>query len=299
VTVYNYPLFITFTTMLLIADSGSTKTAWRLVDESGKIFQLQTQGFNPYLQTSEDISKIIDAELLSQFPEELNFSEIIIHFYGAGCSSEIKNEIVRKGISAVMPSATIHVQHDLLAAARAACGYKPGIAAILGTGSNSCWYNGTEIVENVDSLGFILGDEGSGAHIGKTFIQAFLNKELPAEVHDNFVKRFALKKEDILDAVYKEPFPNRYLAAYSKYVFQNIREPFLTLMVADCFRQFFDKHICKYSVHKELKLNVVGSVGFYFSNILRKVAEEKGVEIEKIIEAPIAALTLYHTNDDL
>jgi glucosamine kinase len=284
--------------MLLIADSGSTKTAWRLVDESGRITQLQTQGFNPFFQGSDDIAEILIKELFSQLPEDLNFNNLEIHFYGAGCSSAAKNEVVKKGLAAAFPSANIQVNHDLLAAARAACGHKPGIAAILGTGSNSCWYDGKEIIQNIPALGFILGDEGSGAHIGKTFIQAFLNNELPPAINENFIKKFSLSKDDILDAIYKKPFPNRYLASFSKFVYQNLKDPFITDLVANCFRQFFDKHICKYEAYRELKLSVVGSVGFYFSNILRKVADEKGVEIETIIESPIAALTLYHTDND-
>lgn len=283
--------------MLLIADSGSTKTDWRLIDDERKIHQLQTQGFNPFFQDSADISKILEEEFFKQMPPNVNLKGVNIFFYGAGCSSESKCRIVENGLTKVFPGSKIEVHHDLLAAARATCGKKPGIAAIMGTGSNSCWYDGNEIVQNIPALGFILGDEGSGAHLGKTFIQDYLNKEVPESISNRFYERFKLSREDILDAVYKKPFPNRFLAGFSKFIYQNLKEQYMFDLASSCFNQFFDKHVCKYEVHKELKLNIVGSVGFYFSNIIRKIAQVKGVEIDKIIESPAAGLTLYHMEE--
>ena len=182
---------------------------------------------------------------------------------------------------------------DLLGAARSLCGYNPGIAVIMGTGSNTCYYDGENIVENSPSLGYILGDEGSGAHLGKLFIQAYLNKELPDVIAEQFYERFKLEKEEILDRVYKQPMPNRFLASFSKYIYQNLKEQFFVDLVANSFNQFLDKHILKYK-KTSLTVNCVGSVAFYFSNILRTVALDKGVHIERIIENPIAGLTLYH-----
>ena len=283
--------------MLLIADSGSTKTDWRLIDKEKSIHQLQTQGFNPFFQDSADISNILKQEFFEQLPPGFKFEDTRIFFYGAGCSSLQKCEIVENGLKEVFQGARIEVHHDLLAAARATCGKSPGIAAILGTGSNSCWYDGNDIVQNIPALGFILGDEGSGAHIGKTFIQDYLNKEVPESIRQRFYERFKLSKEDILDAVYKKPFPNRFLAGFSKFVYQNLKEQYILNLVKTCFNQFFDKHICKYEVHEQLKLNIVGSIGFYFSNIVRKIAQERGIETDKIIETPIAGLTLYHLDE--
>ncbi len=279
---------------MLIADSGSTKTHWRFVDKDNQILQFETTGFNPYHQNTETISNEIKTVLLPQMPKVVLPEKINIHFYGAGCSTESKVAIVKAALNECFPNAIVEVDHDLLAAARAVCGSDPGIAAILGTGSNSCYYDGKNIVENVTSLGYILGDEGSGAHIGKTFITAYLNKELPKSVTDIFNHKTILTAEEILDGVYKKPFPSRYLASFSKFIFRNISDPYLNKLVYDCIEQFFDKHICKYQKHKEVKLSFVGSVAFYYNSIIKNVAAKKGVQIGNIIESPIAALTLYH-----
>ncbi len=283
--------------MILIADSGSTKTDWRWIDDSKKIHQFATQGLNPYFQTSSEIADILRSELVPQLPlSTLNF-ELSTFFYGAGCEADSKKAIIREALLLVFPLSVIEVNSDMLGAARAMCGSDPGIAAILGTGSNTCYYDGNKSVENVASLGFILGDEGSGAHIGKTFIQAYLNKEMPEELSKRFYERFQLSLSDILDAVYKKPMPNRFLASFSKFIYQNLKEQFVIDLVANCFEQFFDKHICKYAKHKEVKLSCAGSVAFYYSNILRAVAAKNGVNIDKIIETPIAGLTLYHLGE--
>lgn len=285
--------------MILIADSGSTKTDWRLIDEQKNIHQFQTQGLNPYFQTSEQIAEIIHQELQSQFPQTINYSEsnFSIFFYGAGCKAYDKKTLMKNVLLNFFPSADVYVESDMLGAARALCGRSPGIAAILGTGSNTCYYDGNEIAENRTSTGFILGDEGSGAHIGKTFIQAFLNDELPVELSNRFQERFKLSKNDVIDAVYRKPLPNRFLASFSKFVYQNQKEEFVMQMLIACFEQFFDKHICKYSQHKQIPLNCVGSVAFYYSNVLKGVADKKGIRLGTIVESPISALTLYHLGE--
>lgn len=280
--------------MILIADSGSTKTDWRFIDSEKKIHQFSTIGFNPYFHTTESIVTEIKEHLL---PQLLIDAHLNIFFYGSGCSNEQKCGIVTDALKTCFPNSTIEIYHDLLGAARAACGKKEGIAAILGTGSNSCYYDGTNIVENVDSLGYILGDEGSGAYIGKKLIQSYLNKELPTELSNRFYERYKITKDDVLEAVYKKPSPNKYLASFSKFAYQNLKEQYMIDLVAKCFEDFFDKHICKYSKHKEVKMSCVGSVGFYYSNILRAVALNKGVVIDNILEAPIAGLTLYHLGE--
>lgn len=280
--------------MILIADSGSTKTDWRLIDGSKKC-QISTQGLNPYFLSIEDIVTILSKELLTDAAIDSTLPLDII-FYGAGCGTEPKKEIVKAALALLFPKSTIEINSDLLGAARALCGTDPGIAAILGTGANTCYYDGQKIAENRASLGYLLGDEGSGAHIGKTFIQAYLNQEMPQYLSDRFYERFKLSTADILDAVYKKPMPNRFLASFSKFIYQNLKEQYTIDLVVSCFEQFFDKHICKYPQHKELQLSCVGSVGFYYSNILRAVATKKGVAIDKIVETPIAGLTLYHTS---
>lgn len=283
--------------MILIADSGSTKTDWRLIDEKKQIHQFATQGINPYFNSSEQIISLLKSELISQLKSTIWNLESEIFFYGAGCRVEDKKKIVEKALSEVFPKSKIEIYTDMLGAAHSLCGKNPGIAAILGTGANTCYYDGKRIVENRTSTGYILGDEGSGAHIGKTFIQAFLNDEMPKDIAERFVARFKLSKDDIIDAVYRQPMPNRFLASFSKFIYQNLKEQFIIDLVAGCFHQFFDKHICKYEKHKEVKLSCTGSVAFYYSNILRAVALEKGVSIDTITETPIAGLTLYHLGE--
>jgi N-acetylglucosamine kinase-like BadF-type ATPase len=283
--------------MILIADSGSTKTDWRLIDANQQIYQYTTQGINPYLQSQNDIAVIFETELLPSLRSGMQSHISEIHFYGAGCGTIQKKKIVATALSQFFPSSLIEVHTDLLGAARALCGSKPGIVAILGTGSNTCYYDGLYIVENHASLGYLLGDEGSGAHIGKTLIQSYLNKELPEALAERFYQRFQLDKEQILDKLYNKPMPNRFLASFSKFIFQNLKEQYLIDLVADCFTQLFDKHILKYE-HTSLKLNCVGSIAFYFSNILRAVASNKGVSMGTILETPIAGLTLYHLPEE-
>lgn len=279
--------------MILIADSGSTKTDWRLIDENKQIQQFSTQGINPYFNTTKQILTVLKSELSSNIQHPISN----IFFYGAGCRVEDKKKIVELALSEVFPKSKIEIHTDLLGAARSLCGKNAGIAAILGTGANTCYYDGSKIVENRTSAGFILGDEGSGAHIGKTFVQAFLNDEMPKDIADRFVARFKLSKDDIIDAVYRQPMPNRFLASFSKFIYQNLKEQYILDLVAGCFNQFFDKHICKYEKHKEVKLSCTGSVAFYYSNALRAVALEKGVSIDTITETPIAGLTLYHLGE--
>jgi len=279
--------------MILIADSGSTKTDWRLIDDEQKIRQFSTQGINPYFQTGEEIASIIGTELLPGLAST-GRNELQLFFYGAGCRAADKKQLVKEALSAQFRDAAVTVETDMLGAARSVCGHQPGIAAILGTGMNTCVYDGKQITENRTSLGYILGDEGSGAHLGKTFITAFLNDELPAAISERFKDRFKLSKDVIIDSVYKKPLPNRFLAGFSRFIYQNLKEQYMIDLVSGCFSEFFDKHICKYPQHRELKLSCAGSVAFYYSNILRAVAENKGVNIDTVVETPIAGLTLYH-----
>lgn len=283
--------------MILIADSGSTKTDWRLIDDKKKIHQANTQGINPYFVSTEDISKILQCELLPILPEFIENEKIEIHFYGAGCSSIEKCNDVKSGIENVFKHAQITVEHDLLAAARALCGHQEGLAAILGTGSNSCYYNGKKILQNQPSLGFILGDEGSGAYLGKQLICDFLNNEMPEEISNRIKERFKLTKDDVLENVYKKPFPSRYLASFSKFIYQNLKYEYCHNLVVHAFRLFFERHICKYPRKGELPLGIVGSVGFYYSNIISRIADEKGIPMGKIMESPISGLTLYHMGE--
>ena len=219
-----------------------------------------------------------------------------LFFYGAGCASEENRDMLANIFSEAFPSSFVTIHHDMLGAARALCGHEAGIACILGTGANSCFYDGHHIADGVPSTGFILGDEGSGAWLGKQLLAGFIRNELDKEIHERLKKRFDLNRESILEQVYKMPSPARYMAGFSKFIFQNIKNPTLYRLVYNGFEQFFEKNVEHYSQYKELPIHFTGSVAFYYSNILRQVANDRGLTVRNIVESPIAGLTLYHQN---
>lgn len=276
--------------MIIIADSGSTKTDWRVLNRNGSISQAKTIGFNPYYISTDKITEELNSSLLPQ----INGIPSKIYYYGAGCSSEQNKNDVKQALHNVWNNVEIEVGHDLLAAARALCLDEEGIACILGTGSNSCYYNGDNIVENIPSLGYVLGDEGSGAYMGKKLLQGYFRGTMPQPIVDRIVKRFGISLEEVLQKTYKEPMPNRFMASFAKFIFQNIKDPYLYRLVHQCFTDFFEQNIMLYENYENQKIHFTGSIAFYFSNILRQVAAEKQVTVKNIIESPIAGLTLYH-----
>ena len=276
--------------MILIADSGSTKTDWRLVQEKGKTLSYETIGFNPYFIDSASVLNELTGSKLAEIREQVTQ----VFFYGAGCSSEDKCRIIFNPLNTFFNHARVEVEHDMLAATRATCGREKGMVAIMGTGSNSCLYNGNIIVENIPALGFILGDNGSGADIGKTFIKAYLGNELPDEVKEDFNKQYNLNLNDILDAVYKQALPNRFLAGFSLFVYQHLNVPEIKQMIESRFILFFEKNICKYTDYQCQKLHLVGSIAFVYKDILVKIAAKYKVEIGTVIKQPIEKLVEYH-----
>lgn len=278
--------------LTLIADSGSTKTDWVLIDKKNILSNLKTIGFNPYFQTKDQISLEIK-EHLKPFLSDHISKVSRIYYYGAGCSNEVNCKIVLDGINNALDLKNIEIHHDLLAAARALCGQKPGIACILGTGSNSCLYDGNDVIENVPSVGYLFGDHGSGAHIGMTFIQNYFDGELPKKIREEFEKS-GYHREEILDNVYKKPMPSRYLASINKFVSENIKDVYVRKLVKNCFVEFFHKQIGKYSNSREYTVNSVGSIGFYYKDILAEVANEEGYKLGKVIKSPIDGLVEYH-----
>jgi len=281
--------------MIIIADSGATKTDWRVIDNGKIINELQTIGFNPYFVTSADIKDTLEKELFPFFDNEAANK---VFFYGAGCSFEQKGNIVSDALEDFFQNARIYIEHDLLGAARALCGREKGIACILGTGSNSCLYNGTDIIENVPSLGYFFGDEGSGAQIGKILLTAVLKNELPSEIKSAFDSQFGLTFEKILDIIYKKPMPNRFLASFAEFVGQNIHHPFLQEIVRNCFHDFFRCQLTKYTGYKEAPVHFVGSVAFHFSSLLTEVAAGYGISIGNVKRSPIGGLVKYHKADE-
>jgi glucosamine kinase len=278
--------------MLLIADSGSTKAAWRLVDDTKKIHHFLTEGLNPYFKSHGEIIEEIKTNLIPQFPAGINVTRI--YFYGAGCSVPEKCDLVQDALLECFPNALITVEHDILAAARAACGNAEGIVCILGTGSNSCLYDGKKIVYKIGGLGYILGDEGSGAHLGKNLLEAYLNKELPEDIDKVFQNTFRLTREEIDKRVYEKPLVSRFLASFSRFIGDHKQHPFFVKMIEYCLDLFLEKHVCRYPNYNSKPVHFVGSVAYYYSDALKRVALARGIIVGKILPYPVEELTLYH-----
>jgi len=276
--------------MILIAESGSTKTDWRLVLPTGEVKSYQTIGFNPYYIGKEGIIKALSGSALLEFKAEVTQ----LYFYGAGCASEENCQLISISFSSFFIAAKIEVSNDMMAAARATCGNEKGMIAILGTGSNSCLYDGKEIAENVTSLGYILGDYGSGADIGKQLITAYLENELPQELHEAFENEYNLTPQNIINSIYKEPLPNRFLASFNLFVSAHIEHPFVNNLVKNRIKLFIDKNLFKYSDCQIFKLNIVGSISAVYETIIREESNKKKITIGKIIKAPIDELVAYH-----
>ena len=278
--------------MILIADSGSTKTDWCVVENGVLVQQIFTKGTNPFFQSEEEISNEIATALLP----ELKTDEFdAVYFNGAGCGFPDKIEIVHRAISKQLKvKGNVEVATDMLAAARGLCGREAGIACFMGTGSNSCYYDGENIVANVSPLGFILGDEGSGACLGKLMVGDLLKNQMTPELKEKFLKQFDLTPADIIDRVYRKPFPNRFLASLSPFLAQNINEPCVHELVLNSFKAFFKRNIMQYENYQNLKVNLIGSVAFYYKEVLAEAAEAMGIQLGTIIQSPMEGLIKYH-----
>ena len=276
--------------MILIADSGSSKTDWRVIRDDGKVEQFRTVGFNPYYQKEADmLNDLRTEEMLA-----LKGSIKEVYFYGAGCTAEKNKASVRRVINAIVGEAKVEVDHDLAAAAKATCGHKPGIACILGTGSNSGDYDGHTITISRPSPGYLLGDEGGGSYIGRHFLQDFIYDDMPAEIRELAIKELGLATLDIQENVYQKPFPNRYMASFCTFIGEHKDHPYCFNLFYQGFMDFFKRHVMRYENYKEKPVNFVGSIAYYNSDVLRKVGSDLQVTIQIILEAPIAGLTLYH-----
>ena len=277
--------------MILIADSGSTKTNWCLVEQGQIVSEIITEGINPFYQTDMEIIALLDDQLI---PKLENTDIDRIFFYGAGCSFPEKKILVSRGLVRFFGNSMIEIQSDLLGAARSLFQHEKGIACILGTGSNSCYYDGKDSTQNVSPLGFILGDEGSGAVLGKLFLADCLKNQLPTELKEEFLSRYELTPEIILDAVYKKPFPNRYLAQFTHFLAEKIEEPSIFNLVYDSFDAFFVRNVMQYPL-EDIRVGCIGSVAYYFRDTLEIVASERRIEISEIIQNPMAGLVKFHT----
>ena len=277
--------------MILIADSGSTKTDWAVVDNGRQVVAMSTQGINPFHQDAENIATVIEEELL---PKMGNIEPEGIFFYGSGCRED-KVEMMCGILGKAFPQcARIEAQGDLLAAARAVCGEREGIACIMGTGANSCLYDGNRVVENTPPLGYILGDEGSGAVLGKLFVNALFKGQLPSKLKDEWLEEYGLSLNIIINKVYREPLANRFLASTSQFIHQHLSVEPLELMVVDNFREHFRRNVNQYG-RKDLTVGAIGSVAYYYREQLQKAATVEGYTLGKVMRSPMDGLVRYHS----
>lgn len=278
--------------MILIADCGSTKTDWCVIDGTKLVKQVFTPGMNAIMLTEEEIRQRISQELM---PEIDGLKIDAVYFYGAGCLGDEICGNVRRAIAANIPAQTIEADTDLLAAARALCGRTPGIACIMGTGSNSCYYDGKSIVDNVSPLGYILGDEGSGAVLGKILVGDVLKKQLPADLCEKFLAQYDLDRMKIIRRVYKEPAANRFLASVTPFLIENIERPEIRALVLNAFGSFFKRNIANYEGYQSMKVNFVGSIAFYYRELIAEAAAEAGCTLGTILKSPMEGLIAFHT----
>ena len=283
---------------ILTADSGSTSTNWALIAPSGKVKRFNTKGINPYYLTANEISGIVENELLSELPPEERDSIGEIFFYGSGCSTPSKVQLMCDTLSMISQNASVFASHDVLASARAACGEAKGIACILGTGSNSCVYDGKNIIRNAISLGYLLGDEGSGIHLGKLFLTRYLKNRVSPELKAAVDEHFHLTFEGILNGLYEDGKPNRFIAQFSYFVLDHTFE-FLDLeeIVRHSFNGFVREYLHPFPEAKEWPICFVGSVASLMQDILRDVLGKEGYSVDKIIRYPIDGLIEYHKNN--
>lgn len=276
--------------MILLADSGSTKTSWCLKSKDNVDFHFTTEGYNPYYLDSAHIAKSIKNSL----PKEVEPALITeVNFYGAGCSED-KASIVKDAIKSAFPNALSYVDIDLLAAARSVLGNTPGFVGILGTGTNSCLYNGHKITHIVNSLGFMMGDEGSGGYLGKELLIAYSRAYLPQSLAQDFFEMYRLTADDILNEVYASKMPNTFCASFCPFISKHIEHPFIEEMVKSSFRDFFRRIVSYYPNYKNETFNCVGSIAHNFLPQLTIVANEFEMEIGNIISNPMDGLVKFH-----
>ncbi|UCG27744.1 MAG: ATPase [Bacteroidales bacterium] len=277
--------------MVLIADSGSSKTDWRVMKEGAGYGKFKTPGLNPFYMNQQEIG----LELKKGMPPDFPSDEIQeIYFYGAGCSTQEKKQILYEGIKMVFPNTGMEIFSDIIGAARALFKNTAGLVVILGTGTNTASYDGENIIRQIPALGYILGDEGSGAYFGKELIVAYLNNKLPQSLYKKFINRYEYSVEEIKHSVYKQQRPNRFLASFAGFLSDNMEDPFVHGLIYNGFKKLFENQICRIDGWDKLRIRFTGSVAFYFQSILSEVASEFGTSIDKILKSPIEELLSFH-----
>jgi glucosamine kinase len=275
----------------LIADSGATKTEWCVL-KKGKKKTIFTQGISPYFLSTDQIVSLLEKEL---WPSVRTSEITAIHYYGTGCANPDNARSVKKALGKVFPAAKATVTHDLMAAARALCGEQKGIACILGTGSNSCYYDGKKIVRNSPGLGYVLGDEGSGAYLGKKVIQYYLYHTFDEELRARFDATFTTTAPEILESVYKKPLPSRYLAGYTRFLAENRGHYMIENIIEDGLNDFFFQHLCKYKEVWKYPVHFTGGVAFGFRDIIQQLCHTYEFELGQVLQHPMQGLVRYHS----
>ena len=286
--------------MILIADSGSTKTDWCLCNKGSVVLNIQTQGINPYHQTEEAIEEVLREELLPQLEAQgsnIQSSQLSIIYYGSGCANETACNRIKEAIHKVLGTSDATIHSDLLGAARALCGHEEGIACVLGTGSNSCLYNGKEIIANTPPLGYILGDEGSSAVLGRRLVGDCLKNQLPEALREEFLTEYQLTPEIILEKVYRQPLANRFLASLTPFLSKHKEVPEVHKLLVESFTDFFVRNVKQYR-RPWLPIHFVGSIANAFSAELKAAAESLGMELGTIMQSPIEGLVKYHGSEE-
>ncbi len=282
--------------MIVVVDSGSTKADWQIVRESG-IENLHTHGVNPVFLSEADIYQTLAPAFEAH---EASQKAQAVFFYGAGCWDEGRCSKIQHALQRLFPNAEVSVEHDLLGAARATCGNDPGIACIIGTGSNSCLYDGQHVTDNVTNLGYLLGDEGSGTWLGKSLIRAYFYREMPPDIRASFEARYPGGEKAILDNIYEsEETPNVYLASFTRFFSENREHLFIQKLLYDAFAVFIDHHVRKYAGHIHLPVHFIGSVAFFFQDVLRVVLAERAMKPGIFIQKPIDNLTAFHAGQSI
>lgn len=275
--------------MILVADSGSSKTDW--MGFNGKeTISFSTPGINPYFLNAQDIFKIFSKKKeVAVYAEEVKE----IYFFGAGCSSPDKHEVVSNGLSLFFTKAFISVDHDLMGSAYATCGAEAGLTCILGTGSNISYYDGTTVHESKHGLGYVLGDEGSGTHFGRKLVTAYLYNMLPSDLGEMFRTEFEVDKEKVITNVYQQAFPNVYLAGMSRFMSKRQEHPYIKQLLEEGFQEFVDSNIKDYPDYNRLECHFVGSIAYYYQDVLKAVCKKNGIKVGKILQKPIEGIYNY------
>ena len=281
--------------IILIADSGSTKAEWCLLN-GNKRKTIYTQGISPYFLTTDQIQQILIVELKEKLK---NIEPDKVYYYGTGCSNPENMVSVKKALKNTFSKAKIFVDHDLMGAAKALCGNGKGVACILGTGSNSCYYNGKKIVKNSPGLGFILGDEGSGAYLGKKVVQYYLYHTFDPDLMDRFNAKYNTTAAEILDAVYKHALPNRYLAGFVPFLIENRGHFMIENIIEDGFNDFFFNHVYKYRESWIMPIHFIGSVAFGFKDVLKDMCDSYELQLGRVLKNPMDGLLKYHKENSV